>query len=63
MLARRGHDLDVKVIEKLEANRKKLQIETEKLQSDRNKWSKEIGKRQKERKGCPAIAGQGRVIR
>ncbi len=55
MLARRGHDLDVKVIEKLEANRKKLQIETEKLQSDRNKWSKEIGNAKKKGKDAQPL--------
>jgi len=55
MLARRGFDLDVKVIEKLEADRKKLQVETEKLQSERNSRSKEIGQAKKEGKDAQPL--------
>lgn len=43
-LKRRGYDLDVSAIEKLEVKRKEYQIHTEQLQSERNTKSKSIGK-------------------
>jgi seryl-tRNA synthetase len=43
-LARRGFDLDVTAIERLEGERKGLQIQTQQLQSERNQRSKAIGK-------------------
>ncbi len=43
LLARRGYVLDTATFEKLEAQRKSLQGETEALQAARNKASKEIG--------------------
>lgn len=42
-LARRGLKLDIETINKLEDERKTLQIKTENLQADRNTRSKEIG--------------------
>ena len=42
-LARRGFELDVKAIAKLEKKRKKLQIETQDLQNERKTKSKAIG--------------------
>jgi len=43
-LARRGFTLDTAALEKLEQQRKKVQIDTEALQSQRNTSSKAIGK-------------------
>ena len=43
-LARRGFALDTDALEKLEQQRKKIQMDTEALQSERNKSSKAIGK-------------------
>jgi len=40
---KRGLDLDVKLYEKLESERKELQVKTEKLQAERNTKSKMIG--------------------
>ena len=42
-LARRGFLLDVAAIQKLEDQRKELQVETQRLQSERNSQSKSIG--------------------
>ncbi len=42
-LARRGFELDVAAIERLESERKSLQIETENLQAEKNKSAKSIG--------------------
>ena len=42
-LARRGFELDVAAIERLEGERKSLQIETENLQAEKNKSAKSIG--------------------
>ncbi len=44
LLLKRGFVLDVAAIEKLEAQRKTLQTETEALQNERNTKSKNIGK-------------------
>src|SRR5688572_9086787 len=44
LLQKRGFVLDVATVEKLEAQRKKLQLETEQLQNERNTRSKLIGK-------------------
>src|SRR5690606_956981 len=44
LLLKRGFVLDVATIEKLEAQRRALQIETETLQNERNTKSKNIGK-------------------
>jgi seryl-tRNA synthetase len=44
LLSKRGFVLDVATIEKLEAQRKTLQLETESLQNERNTRSKNIGK-------------------
>jgi seryl-tRNA synthetase len=44
LLRKRGFVLDVAAIEKLEAQRKALQVETETLQNERNTRSKNIGK-------------------
>src|SRR5688572_19921547 len=44
LLQKRGFVLDVAAIEKLEAQRKALQLETEALQNERNTKSKNIGK-------------------
>ncbi len=44
LLSNRGFVLDVATIEKLEAKRKTLQLETESLQNERNTKSKNIGK-------------------
>lgn len=43
-LATRGYDLDVAKLEKLEEQRKKVQVRTEQLQAERNSRSKAIGK-------------------
>lgn len=43
-LSKRGFKLDVKALEKLEAERKKIQVQTQELQAERNSKSKEIGK-------------------
>lgn len=43
-LSRKGYQLDKKLYEKLEAQRKSLQVETQSLQSERNSKSKSIGK-------------------
>jgi seryl-tRNA synthetase len=43
-LKRRGFDLDVDTIERLEARRKEIQVRTEELQAERNRRSKSIGK-------------------
>ena len=43
-LARRGFELDIASLEKLEQQRKTIQVETESLQSERNTRSKAIGK-------------------
>lgn len=43
-LAKRGFDLDVAKLSKLEEQRKELQVRTEKLQAERNTRSKAIGK-------------------
>ncbi len=42
-LARRGFALDVEAIERLENERKSLQVDTQNLQAERNKSSKSIG--------------------
>ena len=42
-LAKRGYRLDVSALERLEAERKKIQVETQSLQAERNSKSKEIG--------------------
>ena len=42
-LARRGFALDVEAIERLESERKSLQVDTQNLQAERNKSSKSIG--------------------
>ncbi len=42
-LARRGFVLDVEVIERLESERKVLQVQTQELQNERNQRSKAIG--------------------
>lgn len=42
-LARRGYQLDVDTINRLEAERKELQVQTQELQNERNKSSKSIG--------------------
>ncbi len=42
-LARRGFALDVAAIERLESERKSLQVDTENLQAERNRSSKAIG--------------------
>ncbi|MFK5984845.1 MAG: serine--tRNA ligase [Pseudomonadota bacterium] len=42
-LKKRAYKLDTKVFEKLETERKALQVQTQDLQSERNKFSKEIG--------------------
>ncbi len=42
-LSRKGYQLDKKLYEKLEAQRKSLQVETQSLQSERNSKSKSIG--------------------
>jgi seryl-tRNA synthetase len=44
LLQKRGFVLDVAAVEKLEAQRKSLQLETEQLQNERNTRSKLIGK-------------------
>jgi len=44
LLQKRGFVLDVAAVEKLEAQRKALQVETEQLQNERNTRSKLIGK-------------------
>jgi seryl-tRNA synthetase len=43
-LKARGFELDVKTLEKLESQRKALQVETEGLQAERNSRSRNIGK-------------------
>jgi len=43
-LKRRGFDLDVEQIERLESTRKAIQVKTEELQAERNRSSKSIGK-------------------
>ena len=43
-LAKKCYELDVEQLIKLEAERKKIQVETEELQSERNSRSKNIGK-------------------
>ena len=43
-LKRRGFDLDLKLFQTLEEERKRLQSETEALQNQRNTVSKTIGK-------------------
>ena len=55
ILARRGLNLDVNVIEELEHRRKTLQVDTEKLQSERNHRSKEIGTAKKEGKNIQPL--------
>ena len=42
-LARRGYVLDVEAFERLESERKQLQVRTEELQAERNRRSKSIG--------------------
>ncbi|MFO7593936.1 MAG: serine--tRNA ligase [Pseudomonadota bacterium] len=42
-LARRGFELDVEAIARLEAERKEIQVRTQELQSERNQRSKAIG--------------------
>jgi seryl-tRNA synthetase len=42
-LARRGYELDVHTLSELEAQRKRLQVETQNLQNERNARSKAIG--------------------
>ncbi len=42
-LARRGYTLDTELFEKLESQRKQLQVDTQQLQSERNAKSKAIG--------------------
>ncbi len=42
-LRRRGFDLDVAAIERLETSRKDIQVRTEELQAERNRSSKSIG--------------------
>ncbi len=42
-LARRGYTLDTELFEKLESQRKQLQVDTQQLQSERNTKSKAIG--------------------
>ncbi len=42
-LKRRGFKLDTKAFEKMEQERKQLQIKTQQLQSERNKYSRQIG--------------------
>jgi seryl-tRNA synthetase len=43
-LKKRGFDLDVETIERLEAQRKDIQVRTEALQAERNRSSRAIGK-------------------
>ena len=43
-LARRGFQLDVKQLAKLETQRKEIQVRTQQLQNERNTRSREIGK-------------------
>lgn len=43
-LARRGFELDIQRLQKLEEQRKRLQMETQELQAERNSRSKAIGK-------------------
>ena len=43
-LSKRGFRLDIAALERLEAERKKIQVETQNLQAERNSKSKEIGK-------------------
>ena len=43
-LAKRGFDLDVAKLSKLEEQRKEVQVRTEQLQAERNSRSKAIGK-------------------
>ena len=43
-LASRGYQLDVKLFNELEVQRKQLQMQTQELQSERNSKSKNIGK-------------------
>lgn len=43
-LKKRGYEMDVTVLEKLEAKRKEYQVQTEQLQNERNTKSKSIGK-------------------
>ena len=42
-LARRGFVMDVEEFERLESERKQLQVRTEELQAERNRRSKSIG--------------------
>ncbi|MDH5784740.1 MAG: serine--tRNA ligase, partial [Chromatiales bacterium] len=42
-LARRGFELDVTAIARLEEERKSLQVDTENLQAEKNKSAKAIG--------------------
>ena len=43
LLAMRGYVLDIDAFQKLEANRKELQVEIQQIQNERNNSSKEIG--------------------
>ena len=54
-LARRGFVLDTQTIEKLESQRKDLQVETQQLQSERNAQSKAIGQAKAKGEDASAI--------
>ena len=54
-LARRGYTLDTALFEKLETQRKQLQVETQQLQSERNARSKAIGQAKAKGEDASAI--------
>jgi len=49
-LAKRGYVLEVETLQRLEAKRKALQVETQALQNQRNALAKQIGQKKSQRR-------------
>ena len=57
-LGNRGMTLDVATFERLEANRKAVQTQTQELQANRNQLSKQVGQAKSRGEGASALMAE-----